>query len=312
MLRGLYRFHCRFETDAVLPAFKGSVFRGMFGRCLRQVVCALKRQDCAGCILKQRCLYAQVFETAVTVSPAGLFRQNAVPHPFVIESPEDSRNHLPAGSPFAFNLMLFGPVNHSLPYFVYAIEQMGREGIGRPINDQRGRFAVERVDLDGQAIYQAADGRLRTDLELETLALLPPVLPNGCSQATITLKTPLRLKFDSRLTAYVPFHVLARAMLRRASSLLACYGQGEPALDYKGLVARADLVRTASSRLGWLDVKRFSGRQDREMLMGGMIGTATYRGDLAEFVPLLEFCEKVHIGKQTAFGLGQIRVETGP
>jgi len=39
-----------------------------------------------------------------------------------------------------------------------------------------------------------------------------------------------------------------------------------------------------------------------------MIGDVTYRGQLQEFMPLLRYCEIVHVGKATAFGLGKIRV----
>jgi CRISPR/Cas system endoribonuclease Cas6 (RAMP superfamily) len=42
------------------------------------------------------------------------------------------------------------------------------------------------------------------------------------------------------------------------------------------------------------------------MLMGGMTGEIVYEGNLAEFMGLLRFCEQVHIGKQTTFGLGRI------
>jgi Uncharacterized conserved protein (DUF2276). len=45
------------------------------------------------------------------------------------------------------------------------------------------------------------------------------------------------------------------------------------------------------------------------MLMGGMIGRVSYRGRLGEYLPLLDFCEKVHIGKATTFGLGKIHVQ---
>ena len=44
------------------------------------------------------------------------------------------------------------------------------------------------------------------------------------------------------------------------------------------------------------------------MLMGGMVGNVTYSGDLAEFLPLIRFCEKTHLGKQTSFGLGKIEI----
>ena len=33
--------------------------------------------------------------------------------------------------------------------------------------------------------------------------------------------------------------------------------------------------------------------------MGGITGSVTYEGNLQEYLPLIEFCEKVHLGKQT-------------
>jgi hypothetical protein len=45
------------------------------------------------------------------------------------------------------------------------------------------------------------------------------------------------------------------------------------------------------------------------MLMGGMIGSIIYEGKIDEYMPLIDFCSKVHLGKQTAFGLGKIKAE---
>ena len=42
------------------------------------------------------------------------------------------------------------------------------------------------------------------------------------------------------------------------------------------------------------------------MNLGGLTGAVTYKGPLDEFLPLIEFSEMVHIGKQTSFGLGKI------
>jgi len=42
------------------------------------------------------------------------------------------------------------------------------------------------------------------------------------------------------------------------------------------------------------------------MLMGGVTGEITYRGRLNEFIPLINYCETVHVGKATTFGLGKI------
>jgi hypothetical protein len=98
-------------------------------------------------------------------------------------------------------------------------------------------------------------------------------------------------------------------MLRRVSSLLNCHGEGEPPLDYRGLVKRAETVRIVDTDLNWFDWRRYSHRQDKSMLMGGMAGTVTYEGKIGEYMPLIEFCSKVHLGKQTSFGLGKIKAE---
>ena len=98
-------------------------------------------------------------------------------------------------------------------------------------------------------------------------------------------------------------------MLRRVSSLLAVYGNGEPDIDYKGLVQRAAAVQTTQSDLKWFDWRRYSLRQEREMLMGGMTGSVVYRGLLAEYLPLIDICRRIHIGKQTTFGLGKFNTE---
>jgi CRISPR/Cas system endoribonuclease Cas6 (RAMP superfamily) len=98
-------------------------------------------------------------------------------------------------------------------------------------------------------------------------------------------------------------------MLRRISSLFNYYGDGEPDLDYRGLVRRAEDVRIANSNLKWFDWRRYSNRQDQAMLMGGIVGSVTYMGQIEEYMPLINFCSKIHLGKQTSFGLGKIKAE---
>ncbi|RLB01906.1 MAG: CRISPR-associated protein Cas6, partial [Deltaproteobacteria bacterium] len=54
MLFGRYRIECSFENEAILPYFKGSTIRGVFGIALKRVVCALKQLKCEECLLSER------------------------------------------------------------------------------------------------------------------------------------------------------------------------------------------------------------------------------------------------------------------
>jgi len=314
MLYGAYRFRCRFEDEAILPSYKGSTFRGVFGHALKRIVCVLRRQECETCPLKERCIYAIVFETPIALKMPEGARISHPPHPFVIEPPLSEKSEFKKGESFECSLLLFGEVNKNLPYFVYAFDQMGKIGIGKRVNGRRAGFKLEEIRNGSDVLYSAVHQQLKQNGALEDLKLKETderagVKTNTVTKIKVTLETPLRLKFKNRLkSADLPFHVLVRTMLRRISALFSTWDGGEPSLDYRGLVKRAEDVRIVENRLSWFDWQRYSNRHERKMLMGGVVGSILYEGRLGEFLPLLDICSKVHLGKNTSFGLGKMKM----
>ncbi len=306
MLFGEYHFHGVLEDDALLPPYKGSTFRGVFGHALKAVTCALKHQPCPACLLRPQCVYAQVFE----LLPDHRVQDTPQPpHPFVIEPPLDPRTNLSQGEKFDFTLLLFGWANQYLPYFVYAFQEMGKMGLGRHLQGRRARFRLLTVRSPTTGVlYSQEEGTLRPGKTLALALEEPTSASREVSELTLTLVTPLRLKFQNRLQAELPFHVLLRAVLRRVAALFTYYGEGEPNLDYRGLVQRAQEVQVVRAELAWQDWERYSSRQAQAMRLGGLVGEITYRGALGEYLPLLRLAEQVHVGKNTTFGLGLVRV----
>jgi hypothetical protein len=305
---GRYRFRCKLEEEALLPPFKGSTFRGVFGHALKRTVCALRQVECEKCLLATKCLYAQVFETA----KAGDSQCNRAtpPKPYVIEPPDIPDTQLPAGASFDLQLLLFGEINDSLAYFIYAFKEIGRLGIGKKRGVGRSRFQVESIHLNDAKIYDADSERLDCPQPGNYVSFPDGSHPlKPVDTIKVTCETPLRLKLDNHLHAQLEFHVLVRALLRRVSTLCNAYGSGEPAFDYRGLVTDAREVKALQSDLRWIDIRRYSNRQLQAMLMGGMTGSVTYRGRLSPYLPLLRAGERLHIGKQSTFGLGKIKVE---
>lgn len=303
MLFEKYRLKIQFHEDARIPAYKGSTLRGGLGAALKTVMCGSIKRVCEDCRLFSRCLYARTFETGPGTSASP--HTPAPPHPYVIEPPLTRQTDYAASDEMEFGLLLFGKANDFLAFFLHAADLMGRRGIGRG-RDGGATFGLVSVrDDNGDVIFDPETGRLLGDPRPRQLAV-PMEHPDGQGSLSISFATPFRLKYMNHLQDDLPFHVLVRAMLRRISGLFAHHGNGEPNLDYKGLVHRAMSIATSSHDLRWQDWERYSNRQKSRMLLGGIIGVVTYTDVPGEYLPLLSLAKLVHLGKQTSFGLGLI------
>lgn len=307
MKTATYSVHCILQEDAHLPPYKGSTLRGGFARAFLRTVCAVRRSNCADCLLRQRCLYVATFEPRKASGSSA-----TAPQPYLIEPPLDTATEYPAGSSLEFNLVLFGEANDYLPYHILALERMGQQGAGKKAEGKGpARFRITDIRRDGERIYDPREQQL---LPAEEPRHLAPMLPVEAEQGTLTVRciTPLRVKHRNHLTDELPFFVLVKAVLRRISTLFAEYGGGEPDLDYPGLVRRAKDVPTVGSDLAWRDFRRYSNRQDTPLRLGGVVGNVSYSGPIGDYLPLLDLARTLHVGKQASFGLGWIDYDWEP
>ncbi len=299
-----YTFNCKFKTDAVLPAYLGSTLRGALGWGLKRTSCALKRQSCETCLLREQCAYAWIFETERYKAGDGRII-NARPHPFVLQPQTTSSGHMEKGANLSFSLLLIDRANEFLPQLVYAIQMMGEAGIGSRRRDGLGRFHLEQVTTDKDELFNAEDPVLKKCVKPALLELAD--IPSAKTETLqINLLTPLRLKQNNKLERTLPFHTLIRTTLRRIAALEDAYGGGEPDLDYRELVRRAEKIEIKASTIRWQELYRYSNRQSKKISLSGLAGSVSYIGNLTEFSPLIRYAKQVNIGKQTVFGLGKI------
>lgn len=314
---GHYRFDCLLTTPASLSACKGSMLRGAFGHAFKKVSCALRRQECQTCLLTETCPYSFVFEnhsTTTTAPSEEKVRVAARPHPYAFQPPPETTVSYQPGERFSFGISLFGKANDYLPHIIYAVEMMGENGIGRRHGGTSGQFVLETISSGDHLVYSGQAKVLHRDHPLTNLNLEPDTspAPETVNSLTVSFLTPLRLKHQNQFQDTLPFHLLIRTALRRLATLEQYYADGEPPLDYRGLTRRAGQVDTLKSDCRWLDLGRYSSRQQAAMFLGGMVGSIQYGGDLGEFLPILRYCQQTQLGKQTTFGLGQILVQAGP
>ena len=300
-----YRVILTARSTIVMPPYAGSTLRGGFGHAFRKMVCTQGPIDCRDCTLKAVCPYPYIFETAPFEGATQLRTYGDVPRPFVID-PLDTRGEYRQGESFVFRLTLIGRAIDYLPYFLVSFRELGEIGIGKG----RGRFQLTQVLTDGEESIYDGDTQMvhnrNNALSFDAIQQEAESLPNDT--LTVHLLTPARITHEGQITDKLPFHLFWRRLLGRISALAYFHCGESLALDFKGLIAQAETVRTVQTGLRWHDWTRYSSRQNQKMQLGGLIGSVTYAGDLEAFLPFVALGAFLHVGKNATFGLGKYKV----
>lgn len=300
-----YRFEFEVTTQIRLPEYAGSALRGAFGHALRQISCVTRAKTCAGCILVSKCPYTGIFEPQKPeISSISL---STPPVPYIIEPPEWGERHYAPGELLAFHFTLVGRAADHLPLCITAWRRALTRGIGRGDGTAELTEVAHESSSTRTTVYSPGG-----DVS-EHHCLL--TLPDESAPQTLTLEflTPLRLQENgyalppARLTP----RPLLTALVRRAS-LLAEHYHGKmlmPQSRFAELAQEASAIE-GNTQLRWRDWTRCSSRQQKSMKLGGCIGLWSLSGNLAPFWDFLRLGERLHVGKEASFGLGQYRILT--
>ncbi len=296
-----------FHRDTELPRFKGSMLHGAMGHALKSTVCAVRVKVCETCLLRPTCVYARVFE--VKPNPDQATSQVNLPHPYVLDGSEMSKQFYETGERFRFTLLLFGGMIDLLPYFIYTFESMGCRGLGRRTEEGRSAFSLKAVHMLDKLIYDPHDPFLPSPIPRQTLNLSPGPGDEDVERLRLYLQTPLRVKDKGRFASDLDFPLLLRAIVRRLKALKSEFCETPFELPLQELFDRADEVKVTGKEIRWEEQTRYSSRQNSRQLMGGLRGHISLEGGLTLYMPLLRAAEVVHIGKETSFGLGKVVME---
>ncbi|MGH2538080.1 MAG: CRISPR system precrRNA processing endoribonuclease RAMP protein Cas6 [Candidatus Promineifilaceae bacterium] len=305
--------HLRFEAVATTPLDLG---RWLAGNNLRNALAAVMRRatcpetyrlgkpspehlaTCPACWL-----------LAAEVDPGSVVRAYSLAPPLPLT------DVLEPGGRFAFGLTLFGNGIEFLPYFVLALHEVGRVGVGHG----RGKFAVEAITainpLLGQMQIVLAPGEKlvrvpNLRMAWPEVAAAADSLLAGLGEGDLTVRflTPTRLEEQEKRPIQTPdFAIFFRRLLYRIDDLGRQFaGQPRrPAEEVERLTAAADRVRLVECRVRWLDLWSWSGRAQKEQPVGGLVGWATYQtADWRPLLPWLVLGQATQVGKLTVKGNG--------
>lgn len=292
----------RAEAPLQLPPYAGSMLRGALGHAL-MALSPLPHPDGKPCALHATCPYCQIF-ISPPLPPHRLQKFSQMPHPFMVEPPPGG-NVLAAGQTFEFALVLIGNALTHASTLIQAFARALNTGLGH----EHARCTLLSVhhEATGTPLWPASGA-----ITLAPMTL--PAAPSLVDRATLRFTTPLRLQNQGkpvRTVQRLDARTLLVTLARRYQLLLDAHlGADSPQQDFARLSALASAIDLLPIDLRWFDWGRYSQRQEREMRLGGFVGTLQLRGGLAAFGPLLWLGQWLHVGKNASFGLGRYTLET--
>ena len=281
------RIDCVATQRVDWPHFAGSMLRGAFGHALRRASCVTGASNCIGCPVRVNCPYSIVFEPLPPEqSSAKTHAANtATPPAYVMEPPTFGARAIAIGETLSFNVVLIGPALQHKTIVMHALSAALGTVSAIP----------GALQLTGHDVVSTPPGN---DAEIT-------------HQATLAFSTPLRIQRDgnpirsgNQLTAR---DVLMSTVKRVAQVCETLLGVPTTGIPFRAL-ADAALTVEMTHTLVWHDLARYSGRQRQHIPLGGLIGSVQLRGDLAAYAPYLHLCQWLHVGKESAFGLGHYRL----
>jgi hypothetical protein len=234
--------------------------------------------------------------------------------PYAIHAPLSTQSQYKFGEIISFDLTLFGDGTQHAPQCMEAVYHVSRSGLGkRTTGMTRGTAELLTVESvtpsEVRKIFPGAPNSLPVSspfLAEEVLLLTKGYKTNHIQ---LVCDTPLRIKSENRLSFSPPsFQLIMQRVLGRMNQILPTPYTWEK----KIILERAENVMDGFHNIQWVDVSRWSSRQEKEIMHGGIIGVLEYIGDMTEFLPWLGLGQWLQIGNKTTFGLGVYRLAVAP
>jgi hypothetical protein len=224
-----------------------------------------------------------MFEPSRSTGPSGLAD---LPRPFVFRARHLDGSTVAAGESFHFDFHWFDVRRHSLDTAIAALAQFTPE--------------AELVDVHG------------ADAPIE-LCLNPSGDPASrilVNHIMVRFETPTELKGGGETVDRPEFGVFFARIRDRISTLRALYDDGPLTINFREFGERAARIQMSRCDVRHVETSRRSSRTGQTHSLGGFVGEAEYEGDLTELVPYLRAAQWTGVGRQTAWGKGELTLYT--
>lgn len=312
-------------TPLALDTYCGSALRGAFFRAIWSRFCTNRESPtCNVCPLITACPVASLVAPLRDESVRG----RDVPRPYIITPPYKEQQHYEQGEVFTFGFALIGNASKLYPYVIRSFQEMEHNNLGHPLPElqgKRGRFLVREIcahhPLTGvrHTLWERGDthpGKLQLGITPADVVARAEQLP--ADHLTIHFLSPTRLVAEERVLRHPDFSTLALRLAQRLEQIQQEYGR-DPDEDgkntsfgrewYLQTKVQASNIRLIQDETRWVDVQSYSTRQQQKMPIGGLVGRASFVGDMTHLRDLLVWGEVLHVGKNIVKGGGKYCIE---
>jgi len=270
-----YYIKVKIQTEKTPPYFIGSMLRGAFGHALKRVTCINPSYKCNDCFESENCLYYNFYEK----------ENQQHNYRFDVALGSDS---------FDFGLYLFSDACNGLAYILSSLEiALTKNGLGK----ERNTFDDIEIYVNGTTVYK--NSAFVGSLNVATKKLQ---IDDYMQNIKIYFETPLRMKKSNKLEYNkIKVEYLLRSIYQRKKVIFE--NEEVYSLDY------VPSYVTSVKALEYKPLYRRSDRQEKAIIMDGVLGEMAVIAIDKRSYELLKIGELIGVGKQTVFGLGKIRIE---
>ncbi|WP_445612495.1 CRISPR system precrRNA processing endoribonuclease RAMP protein Cas6 [Geobacillus sp. YF-1] len=287
------------QSAGYISKYKASMIRGIVARVFKKQVCYDIEAACSNCSLNDSCMYAAVFESPHYLVHR-LNRGGTVPHPYIIRC-GDGRTFFQTGDHLSFDMILFG--RYAKVFAIHLLSSFG--GM-----EQYG-FGRERLLFRTLTIYQILDAKSIVLMDGNSIVAAPKesrfqYQERPYEEVRLQFVTPCRMIRKGKVLRNFSVEEFLWQVRHRAYHLLLLHHEQGDTVAWGDLplLHQKDVAIVSEE---WEELSRYSMRQQQKVYLGGIKATLAMRRSnaLDQWLPLLSFNEKFHVGKGTSFGLGQ-------
>lgn len=270
------------EESTQLPPYLGSTLRGVIGHALKE----------------DKEAYDYLYRNHVLSD-----NKMDIVNPYIIKPPLQEQSAYLKGSKLEFDIILLGNAQRYTFSVIKALNKINNLGLGA----LRSPFVLNKVlhKKDQRIIWQ--DGYFNSiGIKHEEL---PYLSLSDVRKVIMQIHTPLRIRRKGKIILKLDFPTIFRNIASRLEELTKRYGGQVNEGEIDRLKILSEEINVVREELRLEELKRYSNRQGKTVDLSGLLGSIEFEGDLTPFVPWLYAIQKLHIGRNTTFGMGNITVE---